>query len=222
MFDRIRKANPTLHINEVIDTRFKRYGRILNNIDTSGLIKILDEQTQMPQEGNYYKASYEVLEKDPSVVLLAGNVFGGMEIQVGFCNGYGYMLNALEYHKCSEVNLTSTGAVLFLGSSDDICDNRILSSRIEAFYLPTGILIELHPRTLHYAPCRVGELGFKCIVILERGTNDPIERSNIKCSEEDQLLFMKNKWLIAHPACIQVKKNNAYAGIDGENFAIHL
>ena len=46
----------------------------------------------------------------------ASKSFGEMEIQIGYCNGHNSMLNALEYHKSSEINVAATDAVLLLGS----------------------------------------------------------------------------------------------------------
>jgi hypothetical protein len=221
MIDKIREANPELHIYEVLDPNFRKYGRILSNIDPSGMLSVLENRTEIPAQGNTYTASFAMLEEDPMIPVIRNKVFGGMEIQAGFCNGHSYQLNALEYHKCPEVNVTNTGAVLFLGSTDDIDGNNIHSSRVKAFYLPAGVVIELHPRVLHFAPCRIREEGFKCIVILGKGTNLPLEKLDTELSDEDKLLKARNKWMIAHPDFIKATGNNAFPGITGENLAIN-
>ncbi len=221
MINRIREANPEVHIYEIYDSAFKKYGRILNNVDPSGMLSVLEHQTQMPDKGNTYTASFSMLEQDPIISVFQNKVFGGMEVQAGFCNGFSSQLNALEYHKCAEINITSTGAVLFLGSAENIIDNNIHTSRIDAFYLPVGAIVELYPRTLHFAPCKINETGFKCIVILEKGTNIPFERLDIEISDEDRLLKAQNKWMIAHPDFVRATGNTAFPGITGENLTIH-
>src|SRR5699024_12860421 len=41
----------------------------------------------------------------------------------------------------------------------------------EAFLVPAGTMIEVYATTLHYAPCSAQEKGFRCVVILPKGTN---------------------------------------------------
>ena len=69
--------------------------------------------------------------------------------------------------------------------------------QVEAFFVPAGTVVEMYGTTLHYAPCNDGEEGFKCIVILPKGTNTEIDFALPK-SGEDALMTAKNKWLIAH------------------------
>ncbi|MGI6526248.1 MAG: DUF4867 family protein [Caldicoprobacterales bacterium] len=221
MIEKIREANPTLHIHEISDQNFKKYGRILNNIDPSSMLCILESQTTMPNENNTYTPSFPELEQDPAAKVIQNKVFGGMEVQAGFCNGHGFKLNALEYHKCSEVNITSTGVVLFLGRAEDITQNQIQTSKIAAFYLPANIIIELFPLTLHYAPCKTHRSGFRCIVILEKGTNLPLNKLKTETSDEDKLLTAQNKWMIAHPDFAIAIGNSAFAGILGDNPAVN-
>lgn len=58
------------------------------------------------------------------------------------------------------------------------------------------------------------EDGFRCVVILPKGTNtdmEPVEELFF----EDKLLFAKNKWLIGHREGGLPK--NAYLGLRGSN-----
>ena len=55
--------------------------------------------------------------------------------------------------------------------------------------------------------------GFKSIVILPRGTNEPLETVPEKTGE-DALLMAKNKWLLAHP---DAEMEGAHIGLKGEN-----
>lgn len=45
------------------------------------------------------------------------------------------------------------------------------TSKVEGFFVPEGTAIEVYATTLHYAPCGVDGQGFKCVVVLPKGTN---------------------------------------------------
>ncbi len=160
-----------MKIYSVEDTRFKRYGKVIKDIDFSGLVKALEEHTPLP-EGVEYVPGLDILEALPVKGELVSKSFGEMEIQIGYCNGHNSMLNALEYHKSSEVNVAATDAVLLLGSEQDMgSDFTYDTSLAEAFLLPKGTAVEIYATTLHYAPCGVGDDGFKVAIVLPKGTN---------------------------------------------------
>ena len=120
MLEMLRKKNPGLPLYSVTDPEFKRYGRILAG-ETAELAKALDT-CAIPAEGNCYQASVPVLEEVALMKDMKRVVFGDMPIEAGFCNGRGYKLNAMEYHKCSEVNFTTTGLVLLLALPEQLDD----------------------------------------------------------------------------------------------------
>lgn len=199
---------------------FKKYGRVLSNYDFNGLIDYLDKKTEIPSEGNIYIAHDEDMAKCVDLDLVSLNIYGGMDIQVGYCNGRNSTLNGLEYHKGSEVNVFLTDAVLLLGLTTNIKDNKFNVENVEAFFMPKGSAVELYQTTMHFAPCKVEDEGFKAVVILPKGTNEALDnKPNIK-EEEDKLLFMKNKWLIAHPERKPLIEKGAYGGIIGENLRV--
>ena len=81
-----------------------------------------------------------------------------MPIQVGYCNGSNYLLNAVEYHRDSEVNVALTDLILILGKEQDIeADGTYQTEKMEAFLVPAGTVVEVYATTLHYAPCNVNE-----------------------------------------------------------------
>jgi len=217
----LREKNPALRLLSVLDDEFKAYGRVLSGYDTKELAKLLDE-TDIPAEGNCYVASSPELEALNLVQALGAEIFGEMPVQAGFCNGHGYTLNAEEYHKCSEINFcTGIGAVLLLARFEDMEDYTLDADKVVGFYLPADVLVEIYPRVLHFAPCRVSDEGFRCLVILEKGTNQPLCASYTQCEGEGKLLWMKNKWLLCHPQSPQCEKG-AYVGIHGENIQLHI
>ena len=219
LLEQLRRANPGLPLYSVLDPEFAPYGRVLD-FDTNALDAAM-RATPLPETGNRYVAALPELEALPIRGELAERVFGGMEVQAGYCNGHGHLLNALEYHKCSEVNYSSRGLVLLLALPSQLKDGRLDSREVVGFYLPPGVLVEIHPLVLHFAPCRVLEEGFDCLVVLERGTNAPLDRVDTTAPGEQKLLWMRNKWLTCHPDSPQAK-NGAFVGISGENLDLRL
>ncbi len=215
----LRLKNPDLPLYSVTDSAFAPYGRVLSCADTEDLSAALND-TPIPAEGNCYVASDPALEGLPVMDTLRRLVYGETELQAGYCNGNGFTLNAEEYHKCSEVNYTTTGLVLLLALPEDLRENTLHSKSVKGFYLPSNTLVEIYPRVLHFAPCRVIEVGFRCLVVLQRGTNEPLEGGvNTAAAGEEKLLWMKNKWLVCHPDSPQAAKG-AYIGITGENLTL--
>ena len=98
---------------------------------------------------------------------------------------------------------------------------RIGSEDVAGVYLPPETMIELWPRVLHFAPCRVRSEGFNCLVVLERGTNAPLERVDTAAAGEDGLLWMRNKWLLCHPDSPQAAKG-AFVGVTGRNLTLEI
>ena len=219
MLEMLREKNPALPLFSVLDPEFRRYGRVLS-ADTKALSAAL-AATQIPEEGNCYVASLPELEAVDLMPALQRTVFGGMPIQAGCCNGNGFKLNALEYHKCSEINFTTTGLVLLLALPEQLDDGRLDSADVVGFYLPENVLVEIYPMVLHFAPCRVRETGFRCLVVLEQGTNAALPSVDTTAPGEEKLLWMRNKWMTCHPDSLQ-KEKGAFVGISGENLSLKI
>ena len=175
------------------------------------------EQTPVPED-TIYVASDAGMEKLPVCRLIEKNLYGQLPIQVGYCNGHNKKMNAMEYHRTSEINVASTDLVLILGRQQDVeADDTYDTAKAEAFFVPAGTVIEVYATTLHYAPCHTQDGGFRCVVILPRGTNTDMEPVENVFSE-DRLLFAKNKWLIGHEE--GGLPENAFIGLKGENRCI--
>ncbi|KPB03160.1 DUF4867 family protein [Bacillus sp. CHD6a] len=215
----LRSLNTNLSIFEINDKEFLPFGRIVEEYDFTSYLNYMNE-TDIPNEGNIYMASIPEMEQRTPSELIKNNFYGGMDIQVGYCNGVNSTLNGLEYHKSSEINVAGTDMILLLGQVQDIVDNSFKSNNVTGFFVPEGKAVELYATTLHFAPCKVRDEGFKTVVILPKGTNEPLNEGLVRKSKEDQLLFMKNKWLLAHPEREVLMNKGAYPGIDGENIEI--
>lgn len=220
ILEQLQSRNPDLQLYAVTDPEFERYGRVLPCEDTHALSEAM-EKTGVPESGNRYVASDPALEALSTIAEIGRTVYGGMPIQAGFCNGRGFTLNAEEYHKCSEVNYSTTGLVLLLALPDDIHGRMLDAKDVKGFYLPPETLVEIHPRVLHFAPCRIRDDGFNCLVVLERGTNAPLDHVDTSAPGEAGLLWMQNKWLICHPDSPQAQKG-AFIGITGKNLTLKI
>jgi len=219
VLEMLREKNPELKLYSVLDSEFARYGRVLC-AETDKLSAAL-AATAIPGQGNCYRASVPELEAVSLMPRLRRTAFGEMDIQAGYCNGRGYTLNAMEYHKCSEINFSTTGLVLLLALPEQLCDGQLDSADVVGFYLPAGVLVEIFPLVLHFAPCRIAESGFNCLVVLQKGTNEELDTVDTSAPGEEKLLWMRNKWLTCHPDSPQ-KENGAFVGIHGENITLKI
>ena len=205
-----------MEIKKVIDPAFKPYGKVITGYDCGELLKAM-EQTPLPEDV-IYVASVPELEQLEVCQKMEKILYGQLPIQVGYCNGHNRKLNALEYHRNSEINIAVTDLVLLIGKQQDIeADWTYDTSKVEAFLVPRGTVIEVYATTLHYAPCHVEDGGFRCVVILPKDTNTDMEPVTV-IDPEDRLLFAKNKWLIGHAE--GELPENAWIGLKGENITI--
>lgn len=207
-------------MHSVLDEAFQAYGTVIQGYDFTDLMQRM-EHTLIPEKGNVYVASDKQLELSLLKIELQSNFFGGMPIQIGYCNGRNDSLNGLEYHKCSEINLAVTELILLLGHVRHIRKNRYSSEQVEAFYVPKGTAVEIYQTTLHFGPCKVSSDGFRCAVVLPKGTNEPLTERLEPRTEEDQRLFMKNKWLLVHPENRSFVQRGAIPGITGPNIQVN-
>ena len=205
-------------IYDVTDEKFKKYGRIVQNIDFSQLVEVINEKTPLP-DGVAYEPSVAVLEELPVYQELSTKAYGELEIEIGYCNGHNELLNAVEYHRSSEINVAATDAILILGSQQDITDDYTYDpSKVELFRVPAGTAVELYATCLHYAPCSANPEGFRCVIVLPKGTNVDLKKS-FERKGENALLTANNKWRICHKDS-GITDEGAYFGLIGENITL--
>lgn len=185
-----------MEIKKVTDPSFRKYGRIVEGIDFTDLVEAIRKETPLP-DGVAYEPSIKALEETTAAKALQRRTYGELPIEVGYCNGHNYKLNAIEYHRSSEINVAATDAVLIVGMQQDITDDfKYETAKMEAFLVEAGTAVELYATTLHYAPCSANEGGFKVGIVLPAGTNYPLQESHE--GWEDSLITAQNKWLIGH------------------------
>lgn len=206
-------------LQSVFDKTFAEYGKVLEGYDFTSLLSTLESNSEKPADSVIYVPSVDALEATDVYAALRDNCYGGMPIEIGYCNGTNTKLNCFEYHRDSEIDIAADDAVLLVARQQDIIDGQIDSSKTEAFLCPKGTGVELYATTLHYAPCsaKKGE-GFRVAIILPKGTNEDKPSFTPK-NEEDTWLQARNKWLIAHKDTNEAK-NGAHIGITGENIDI--
>ena len=208
-----------MKIYSVFDLEFKPYGQVVDGMEET-VQEILDVLKDAPQgAGVDYVPEYEPLQELHAMVEISEHCYGGMPVQLGWCNGHNTKLNCLEYHRDSEFNLGTEDFILLLAKQEEIVDGVLDTARVKAFKAPAGVLVEVYATTLHYAPCHCDpEKGFRVLVALPMGTNTdkPVMTNQ---TSEDRLLWARNKWLLAHPDSGEAKQG-AHIGLAGENIDI--
>lgn len=209
-----------MQIQSITSPAFRKYGREIKHVDFSQLIEQMRD-TPVP-DGVVYEPGVARLEALPVMQELSNVIYGEMPVQIGYCNGHNKKLNALEYHRSSEINVAATDAILMLGLQSDIEEDFTYdTAKIEAFMVPAGTAVEIYATTLHYAPCSVGEKGFQVAIILPKGTNYTLQGNHEKVApdktapSEDALLAATNKWLIGHAQ--GGLEEGAFIGLMGNN-----
>lgn len=205
-----------MEIHSISSMEFKKYGRVLNGLRLQELLEEM-EKTPVPEDVAYLPSVRE-LEALPVCETMEKTVYGELPVQIGYCNGHNQFLNAVEYHRSSEINVAATEFILLLGRQQDITEDFTYdTSKIEAFLLPKGAAVEIYATTLHYAPCGVDGRGFRCVVVLPRDSNLPLSAVHNR-EGEDILLAARNKWLIAHRE--SGLEGQAHIGLVGENISV--
>ena len=198
-----------MQIYSVFDPEFKPYGQVVTGMDDT-VAELLDVLKDAPQgPGVDYVPEYAPLQELPACVEISEHCYGGMPVQLGWCNGHNTKLNCLG----------TEDFILLLGLQGDIVDGVLDTATIKAFKAPAGTLIEVFATALHYAPCHCDpEKGFRVMVALPMGTNTDKPNISVK-SPEDKLLWARNKWLLAHPESGEAKQG-AHIGLSGVNIDI--
>ena len=214
-FDELKNNNKHIAFYRVTDKEFGAYGNVLDT-DLSELVEQA-EKLEMPEKGVIYKASIDVLENTKCFSIVQKELYGEMPIEIGCVWGDNHKLNALEWHKGSEINVAVTPTVLLLGKLQDVSGGKYDSAKAVAFYLEQGEAVEIYATTLHYTPCSASKEGFKTIVVLPKNTNLPLDNPT-----KIPFLRAKNKWLIGHNENEAVKNSGGTLGIFGDNITINI
>ena len=106
-----------MKIYSIYDKEFKEYGEVIEENFSDLLVELA--KTPCPDDRTIYVASESKLERLAIYPLVKNKYFGGMPIQIGYCNGTNRYLNCVEYHKSSEINVMESDTILLLGKRSD-------------------------------------------------------------------------------------------------------
>ena len=209
-----------MKIQSVFDAAFAPYGKVIKGFDLAALMAEM-ENTPCPAGEVIYIPSVPELEALPIFEEMSNQLYGGMPIQIGCCNGENYTMNCLEYHRDSELNLACDDLVLLVGKEGDVDfeNYEYDTSKVEAFLAPKGTLLECYATTLHYAPASAAAgAKFRCVIVLPKDTNTELKFKPDPAGES-RLLTATNKWLLAHADAPEAK-NGAVVALKGENITL--
>ena len=208
-----------MKIYSVYDEQYKPYGRVVEGME-GAKAQILEALATTPlPEAVGYVAEEACLQQMEAAKEVSLYLYGGMPVQMGRCNGHNTRLNCLEYHRDSEFNLGTEDFILLVAKQHEIENGELDTSKVMAFRVPAGVMVECYGTTLHYAPCHTDPAkGFRVLIALPKGTNTDKPAIEAK-TWEDGLMWACNKWLLAHPDTDEAKQG-AYVGLPGENIDI--
>ena len=209
-----------MEIYSVFDPQFRPYGCVHSQLDVSALVERLARQDK-PDQGTVYVPSCPELESGDIMANMQEHIYGGMPVQIGYCNGTNTRLNCLEYHRDSEINIPQDEIILLLAHRWQVESGVLDTGVVKAFRAPGGTAVELYAPTLHSAPCdSKPSQGFRVAIVLPRGTNLPLPRPAEELYQEDRYLWARNKWLLAHRQSPEAAQG-AWVGLTGENIDIY-
>ena len=181
-------------ISSVKEKEFRPYGRVLP-LDVAGFVKTIKARPAVKKGEVVYEPSVQEFEDLPLYQELKDKTYGEQAIEFGHCSGWNEKLNAVEYHRSSEIDIAATDLYLILGRQQDI-----------------------DYETNTYAPCGKAGKEVRCGVVLPKGTNEELHEPAGK-EAEDRLLFAENKWLIAHKES-GLEQEGAWIGLKGKNLTL--
>ena len=212
--DKLRSINPDIQIYTIHDKEFIPYGTPITDLDTSEIVQVGEKLLEAGGAG--YKASVPEFEALKIHEIIRDRFLGQMPAQTGFVWGKNNKMNALEWHKNSEINVAIDDIVLLLGQLDEIEDGKYHSDKVKAFYLKKGEAAEVYATSLHFTPCTVKKTGMGAVVGLPLGTNTALDKP-----ASDRFLANKNKWLICHHENKTMIEKGIKGNIYGENITLN-
>jgi hypothetical protein len=223
LLEALNELNPDVGILSITDDAFRRFGEVHEGFRVESLLGFLEQNAKVGNSIVYEPDAVGMGRFPDETLPLQRAVFGGVtDLQAGWLYGRSSSLAALEYHKCAEVIVAGADQVVFLGLAQDIAwpEGSYDISRVTAFFFPRGTVCEISPCSLHSAPIHVrGAEGFRCIVILPRGTHAPLDFP-AATGGEGRLLQGRNTWLIAHSSGSTTRDASLHLGLKGRDIEL--
>jgi hypothetical protein len=202
-----------MKVYSIHDKEFKKYGQVI----ACPYLDLFEKESRaivIPETGCSYMASVPAFETAETLAYYRA-YFGDMDTQIGYCWGRNDTLNALEWHRSSEVHCALEDMMLLLGDMREMENGVFDSKNIKAFLVKKGESVEIYQTTLHFCPSMPNNKVFKNVVILPRGTNTPLTHTS-----DDKKLVARNKWLICHGDSKKHVDMGRVVGIIGENIVV--
>lgn len=218
MLEKLRACNPDKVILDVNDPAFAEYGMVFPDVALPEMKHFLYSVERTGVE--HYVACSEELMQMQEADLFKDVFFGQVPCQVGWYYNYGTKLNAVEYHKCSEILYEYEPCVITIAKLWDIENGTLDTGKMKCFYVPPETCVELYGTTLHFAPARACKQPVMQIVAQSLGTNTPLPRKTPGSTFEHPWLLQRNKWVLAHPEAAASIDPDVYVGLTGENITI--
>lgn len=171
----------------VFSVDFERYGKVVEGFDVDSVVEVL-KTLPTPKDAVTYEPSEKKLESLPAFKDIKYTVFGGLDMELGYCSGHNRALNCLEYHRNSELNITSSETIFMLAPITAIKDGVVDSSAVEIFVAPAKCAVLFYEKSLHYAPCNADNEETFCVAVgLPRNTNTQRPAESQKTGEASML-----------------------------------
>lgn len=215
-FEKIQALNPDKTLNQLTDSAFSDYGVTYTQYDVSELQQFMDQQVAIPAPtaANRYIPSNPAMEKLPVVQQIGRDVFAGLPIEAGECAGHAEALTAVEFHQGSEVNVFFTDVVMVIGKRGQMHDGQFNAEKdAKLFFVPAGTVVEFFSDTLHYSPCEAHASGLKFIVMLIRGSNQPLP---VGYHTDNPLIVKQNKFQVVHASRTDKINQGIKVGVTGK------
>ena len=211
----LREKNPAYDIMSVFDPSFAEFGCVHEGVSVPKMEAFV-RATPMPEDEFYIPCADELMNMGDETGYIVDTLYGQAPAQIGYYNGHAHKLNAVEWHKCSEILVLFEDVVLILGKLTDIVDDRFDTAKARYFFVPAGTCVELYATTLHWSPCQAGPDGVRQLVIQAMGTNTPLERPVKREEGMNRQLLERNKWVLIHEEAPSSMAPEAFVGIVGE------
>ena len=202
-----------MKIYSIHDKEFEAYGQVVE----CPFFELFEKEAAkiaIPEAGCSYMASVPAFETAEAAAYYRDH-FGDMDAQIGYCWGYNDTLNALEWHKSTEVHCALEDMIVLLGDLREMENGIFDTKNIKAFLVKKGESIEIYQTTLHFCPTMPNGTVFKNVVILPRGTNTPLTTET-----SDKKLIARNKWLVCHGESKKHVDAGRVIGVVGGNIVV--
>ena len=124
-----------MKISSVKEKEFRTYGRVLP-LDVTDFVETIKARPAVKKGEVVYEPSVRAFEELPLYQELKDKTYGEQAIEFGHCSGWNEKLNAVEYHRSSEIDIAATDLYLILGREQDIDyeNNTYDTSKMEYVY----------------------------------------------------------------------------------------